>query len=224
MTSSVARSGAEAPADRRHALSRSRAIETKGIGARHMTGVPAARARSAGRNRARHGMVSPAFARRRNAVIRRRHLQQQRRGLLDACHRGRSAGAARFGCANRAAAGCAGRGRRCRSADAARPERAALRLQRRLSGIVLPDTGHPWRVRISDRDTGNILFETEIKTGRINSGCVSPDAVNGGARRCGPPSSPPVPVKLTHMHSERRQESGFTGSGSPPAPTPSDRK
>jgi autotransporter strand-loop-strand O-heptosyltransferase len=35
--------------------------------------------------------------------------------------------------------------------------------------VALPDTGHPWRVRISDIDTGNILFETEIKAGRINS-------------------------------------------------------
>ena len=35
--------------------------------------------------------------------------------------------------------------------------------------VVLPDTGHPWRVRISDIETGNILFETEIKAGRINS-------------------------------------------------------
>jgi autotransporter strand-loop-strand O-heptosyltransferase len=35
--------------------------------------------------------------------------------------------------------------------------------------VALPDTGHPWRVRISDIETGNILFETEIKAGRINS-------------------------------------------------------
>ena len=27
----------------------------------------------------------------------------------------------------------------------------------------------PWRVRLSDLDTGNILFETEIKAGRVNS-------------------------------------------------------
>jgi autotransporter strand-loop-strand O-heptosyltransferase len=35
--------------------------------------------------------------------------------------------------------------------------------------VSLPENGHPWRVRLSDLDTGNILFETELKTGRINS-------------------------------------------------------
>jgi autotransporter strand-loop-strand O-heptosyltransferase len=35
--------------------------------------------------------------------------------------------------------------------------------------VVLPENGHPWRVRLSDLDTGNVLFETELKTGRINS-------------------------------------------------------
>jgi autotransporter strand-loop-strand O-heptosyltransferase len=35
--------------------------------------------------------------------------------------------------------------------------------------VALPETEHPWRVRLSDLDTGNILFETEIKAGRINS-------------------------------------------------------
>jgi autotransporter strand-loop-strand O-heptosyltransferase len=35
--------------------------------------------------------------------------------------------------------------------------------------VVLPENGQPWRVRLSDLDTGNILFETELKTGRINS-------------------------------------------------------
>jgi autotransporter strand-loop-strand O-heptosyltransferase len=35
--------------------------------------------------------------------------------------------------------------------------------------VVLPETGQPWRVRLSDLDTGNVLFETELKTGRINS-------------------------------------------------------
>jgi hypothetical protein len=29
--------------------------------------------------------------------------------------------------------------------------------------VVLPEGEHPWRVRLSDIDTGNILFETEIK-------------------------------------------------------------
>ncbi|MBR0899190.1 autotransporter strand-loop-strand O-heptosyltransferase [Bradyrhizobium tropiciagri] len=35
--------------------------------------------------------------------------------------------------------------------------------------VLLPDAEHPWRVRLSDIDTGNILFETDLKAGRINS-------------------------------------------------------
>jgi hypothetical protein len=35
--------------------------------------------------------------------------------------------------------------------------------------VMLPESGHPWRVRISDLDTGNILYETEIKAGRVSS-------------------------------------------------------
>jgi len=35
--------------------------------------------------------------------------------------------------------------------------------------VVLPETAHPWRVRLSDLDTGNILFETELKAGHVNS-------------------------------------------------------
>jgi autotransporter strand-loop-strand O-heptosyltransferase len=35
--------------------------------------------------------------------------------------------------------------------------------------VWLPDSEAPWRVRLSDLDTGNILYETEIKGGRINS-------------------------------------------------------
>jgi autotransporter strand-loop-strand O-heptosyltransferase len=35
--------------------------------------------------------------------------------------------------------------------------------------VFLPEGEHPWRVRLSDLDTGNILFETEINTGRVNS-------------------------------------------------------
>jgi autotransporter strand-loop-strand O-heptosyltransferase len=35
--------------------------------------------------------------------------------------------------------------------------------------VVLPAAEHPWRVRMTDLDTGNILFETELKAGRINS-------------------------------------------------------
>jgi autotransporter strand-loop-strand O-heptosyltransferase len=35
--------------------------------------------------------------------------------------------------------------------------------------VVLPESETPWRVRISDSDTGNILFETEIKAGAVSS-------------------------------------------------------
>src|SRR4051812_46176689 len=35
--------------------------------------------------------------------------------------------------------------------------------------VVLPQAEHPWRVRLSDIDTGNILFETELKGGHVNS-------------------------------------------------------
>jgi len=35
--------------------------------------------------------------------------------------------------------------------------------------VMLPEGAHPWRVRLSDIDTGNVLFETEIKAGRVNS-------------------------------------------------------
>ena len=35
--------------------------------------------------------------------------------------------------------------------------------------VQLPESEHPWRVRLTDLDTGNILFETEIKAGRVSS-------------------------------------------------------
>src|SRR5215470_683220 len=35
--------------------------------------------------------------------------------------------------------------------------------------VVLPEAAHPWRVRLSDLDTGNLLYQTELKGGRINS-------------------------------------------------------
>ena len=35
--------------------------------------------------------------------------------------------------------------------------------------VTLPKASHPWRVRITDLDTGNVLYETEIKAGRVNS-------------------------------------------------------
>jgi autotransporter strand-loop-strand O-heptosyltransferase len=35
--------------------------------------------------------------------------------------------------------------------------------------VVLPAGPHPWRVRLNDLDTGNILFQTEIGAGYVNS-------------------------------------------------------
>lgn len=35
--------------------------------------------------------------------------------------------------------------------------------------VVLPEAEHPWRVRIFDLDTGNVLYETELKAGRVSS-------------------------------------------------------
>ncbi|SED77742.1 autotransporter strand-loop-strand O-heptosyltransferase [Rhizobiales bacterium GAS188] len=35
--------------------------------------------------------------------------------------------------------------------------------------VTLPEAPHPWRVRLTDLDTGNVLYETEIKAGRVNS-------------------------------------------------------
>src|SRR5262249_60429061 len=35
--------------------------------------------------------------------------------------------------------------------------------------VVLPETERPWKVRLSDLDTGNVLFATELKAGRVNS-------------------------------------------------------
>ena len=35
--------------------------------------------------------------------------------------------------------------------------------------VMVAEAEHPWRVRLSDLDTGNILFETELKAGRVNS-------------------------------------------------------
>jgi autotransporter strand-loop-strand O-heptosyltransferase len=35
--------------------------------------------------------------------------------------------------------------------------------------VMLPEGEHPWRVRLSDLDTGNILYQTDIKAGRVSS-------------------------------------------------------
>jgi autotransporter strand-loop-strand O-heptosyltransferase len=35
--------------------------------------------------------------------------------------------------------------------------------------VMLPETGHPWHVRLSDLDTGNLLFEIDLRSGFVNS-------------------------------------------------------
>ena len=35
--------------------------------------------------------------------------------------------------------------------------------------VVLPESDRAWRLRLSDLDTGNVLYETELKAGRVNS-------------------------------------------------------
>ena len=35
--------------------------------------------------------------------------------------------------------------------------------------VMLPETGDPWRVRLSDLDTGNPLFEIDLRSGHVNS-------------------------------------------------------
>jgi autotransporter strand-loop-strand O-heptosyltransferase len=35
--------------------------------------------------------------------------------------------------------------------------------------VVIPEAEHPWRVQLSDLDTGNVLFQTDVKAGRVNS-------------------------------------------------------
>ena len=55
-----------------------------------------------------------------------------------------------------------------RPADPEGSQGHSVRLQRRLPGGAAR-AEQPWRVRLSDLDTGNVLFETELKAGRINS-------------------------------------------------------
>src|SRR5690348_8228451 len=35
--------------------------------------------------------------------------------------------------------------------------------------VAVPEGKQPWKIRLSDLDTGNILYETELKAGRVNS-------------------------------------------------------
>lgn len=35
--------------------------------------------------------------------------------------------------------------------------------------VLLPETDRTWRVRLTDLDTGNVLFETKLRSGRVNS-------------------------------------------------------
>ena len=34
---------------------------------------------------------------------------------------------------------------------------------------MLPKAAHPWKVQLSDLDTGNVLYQTEMVEGRVNS-------------------------------------------------------
>jgi autotransporter strand-loop-strand O-heptosyltransferase len=65
------------------------------------------------------------------------------------------------------------------SAEGVAPALAELPTQKGPKGILydfndgcrvaLPESDAPWRVRLSDLDTGNILYETEMTAGRVNS-------------------------------------------------------
>jgi autotransporter strand-loop-strand O-heptosyltransferase len=65
------------------------------------------------------------------------------------------------------------------STKAAYPEPAAIPTQEGPKGIrfdfnngccvSVPESDHAWRVRLSDLDTGNGLFDAELKSGRVNS-------------------------------------------------------
>ncbi|MGJ4947194.1 autotransporter strand-loop-strand O-heptosyltransferase [Bradyrhizobium sp. HKCCYLS20291] len=35
--------------------------------------------------------------------------------------------------------------------------------------VMLPDNGRAWRVRMSDRETGNVLFDVDLRAGHVNS-------------------------------------------------------
>jgi autotransporter strand-loop-strand O-heptosyltransferase len=35
--------------------------------------------------------------------------------------------------------------------------------------VTLPMSDHPWQVKISDLDTGNVVYQTEVRAGRVNS-------------------------------------------------------
>jgi autotransporter strand-loop-strand O-heptosyltransferase len=65
------------------------------------------------------------------------------------------------------------------AAKSAYPAAAAMPTQQAPKGVrfdfnegcrvLLPEAEHPWRVRLFDLDTGNILYETELKAGRVSS-------------------------------------------------------
>ena len=35
--------------------------------------------------------------------------------------------------------------------------------------VAVPESGGPWRIRLSDLDTGNVLYETTVQKGWVNS-------------------------------------------------------
>ena len=93
------------------------------------------------------------------------------------------------------------RGRRptVRQRDGCGRPRRPRKTARTASGstsIPAPDcccrrAGAPWKVRLSDLDTGNILFETRIEGGRVNTlqallRALAASRSSGRAKRCSP--------------------------------------
>ncbi len=121
-----------------------------------------------------------------------------------------------------------------RAADPGRARGRALRLQFRLPR-ALPEKGGPWRIRLSDLDTGNILFETTFQW----AGSTAPSttiirvrievwpATRGASHDydARPGGAGPVPGRHARRHPSAgsptpRSSSARTAAGSP-APWPS---
>ena len=84
--------------------------------------------------------------------------------------------------------------------------------------VVVPEAEHPWRVRLSDLDTGNILFETELKAGRVNSTkryyrALSARDLAAGRERASPTTIPPRIA--TSWCSSRSERSAIPSAGFP---------
>jgi hypothetical protein len=57
--------------------------------------------------------------------------------------------------------------------------------------VYLPASDHPWRVRLTDLDSGNVLFETELKSGRVNSTTSASGSRSGRTTNCFLTTIPP---------------------------------